>query len=176
VKIPFTIHAVSEVTHTLTPAKRHRLLRLLGRTEERLDDGNIELTPAQALVLWTADALMVRTALPLDQQDFLLEELHRTIADIGRRIWLTLEKFEEKDERGDVITAHLMLWDSRFVSVSGKSGYLDLQKAVWLTKLDRAPLWTQSCDLTTLFISYRARMAKLHPGRRDTDAERIPAA
>lgn len=161
----FLLADVVAVTQALTPARVRTLLPGAGK----------QITSGEALFLWLADSLATLTQLPADQQDLLLTEFKPRLEDVGRRLWRTLLTYETGQPATDVLAAHLVVWDRRLASLSGKEGFLNLQKAEWEAELKQAPLLSEALDLTTLFTRNRARMT-MRAARREggKDARRIP--
>ena len=152
----FDLKGVTAVAPALSRAR----LSLLFSIVPGMADGPGKVKPEGAFYLWLADFLARHSELPADQQGLVLVELAAAILDLGRRLWAELSKYEAGERPPRLPGLHLIVWDRRYVSLSGHPGLLDLREARQIDKLPRAALLVESCDLTTLFTRNRAKMVR----------------
>jgi hypothetical protein len=151
----FDLRGVTRVAPALSPAR----LCLLFSTVPGLRSGP-GTTPEGALFLWLADLLARHSPLPPEHQALVLVKLGAGVCAAGRRIWEVLAAYESGQRPPQVPTAHLTVWDRRYVSLTGHAATLDLRAARDVEDMPRAPLLVESYNLTTLFTRNRAKMVR----------------
>jgi hypothetical protein len=130
------------------------LLRRLLKNVLGLGDQPKEISPGQALVLWTADTLAIMQPVSDDKRTSLLEALHAEIAAVGDKVSSSLE-----DKAVDKLPVGLLTIANRHWSwVSGSEKVIDLEKGEDCKKLPGSPLEYITYDLTELFVSRLRRM------------------
>jgi len=155
----------------LTPLQQRTAFRQLGFP--KVPDEEDEIQPDDCLRLWVFMLLGRLQFMSPEQRTLVFEEIGPDLSEKGVALW---DAMHQPMEAGEIETPMLAVADGRFVTWSGKVGWLDLTTGETVRDIEHQPLETVGYNLAVLFGRNAAKCQQIKIRLETQDATSNPEA